>query len=358
MARKDKNGNSLLSDFRKYRKDEMSSKERHELEKRLQRDLFEDEASEGLSDLSEEELKDDLKSLNNRLDTRLRIRRFPVFYRYAAAVIVLLIISSLLLVREIHRPEYLLSENVKAENDQSGQTKGKEAGNEPLMQGYEKAEEAEKASKTEETAINDKKEVIRQVSIVEDHEDTTATEGIAVAGIVEPEQDVAVTESDLLTTRAAKPVVALPAVDISESKDIYPDSSFVMLDEAAATGYDTESKAMAGKAGVTTLSEKNAGIPEDREPVPEGGMDRLDEYIRENAAFPDGYSGTGREVVRLWAVINPDGSVSGINILRSPGTFFSDMSERLLKNGPVWQPAISNGIPVKDSVNLRIIYRK
>jgi hypothetical protein len=76
-----------------YLKGLLSNRERHELEKNMMQDSFNEEAFEGISQLSHEELAVDMQLMLNRLDERIQpkqTRKLPVFYRIAAGFLFLI----------------------------------------------------------------------------------------------------------------------------------------------------------------------------------------------------------------------------------------------------------------------------
>jgi hypothetical protein len=73
-----------------YLKGLLSYRQRHELEKDMMRDVFEEEAFEGLSQLSGDELEADMAKLGSRLEKRVapaKKRDLKVYFRLAAAII-------------------------------------------------------------------------------------------------------------------------------------------------------------------------------------------------------------------------------------------------------------------------------
>jgi hypothetical protein len=82
-----------------YLKGLLSDRQRHELEKDLMRDAFEEEAFEGLSQLSAGELEKDIEVLKNRLENRIapvRSRNLKVYLRLAAGIILFVGVGSIL----------------------------------------------------------------------------------------------------------------------------------------------------------------------------------------------------------------------------------------------------------------------
>jgi len=75
-----------------------------------------------------------------------------------------------------------------------------------------------------------------------------------------------------------------------------------------------------------------------------GGDNALQRYIKENMQYPtrDREDNTqGKALVRF--VVEKDGGISNVNVLRAPSTTMSMEAERLVKNMPKWTPGIVSG---------------
>ncbi len=75
-----------------YLKGLLSNRQRHELEREVMHDAFEEEAFEGLNLLSAEELEDDMKLMESRLEGRIESRKKLVllpYFRIAASIVLL-----------------------------------------------------------------------------------------------------------------------------------------------------------------------------------------------------------------------------------------------------------------------------
>ncbi|MBN1952432.1 MAG: TonB family protein [Bacteroidales bacterium] len=113
-----------------YLKGLLSDREKHAWEKAMMRDPFEEEAFEGLSTLSKEELEADINSLKHRLEERVQKKRNRVFTlprMIAAAVIVLSVgVTVFIILRSLEVPS---TEKQMAQNTERAtkkKTKSKE----------------------------------------------------------------------------------------------------------------------------------------------------------------------------------------------------------------------------------------
>lgn len=52
-------------------------------------------------------------------------------------------------------------------------------------------------------------------------------------------------------------------------------------------------------------------------------------------------------VVYLSSIIEKNGSISNIRVLRSPDTYLSNEAKRVISNMPKWTPGMRNGVPVR-----------
>jgi hypothetical protein len=102
MSERNNNKKKDLEDFLRYSQDQMSEEERNAFERSLQRDPFDAEALEGLSSITPEEARADLTGLRDQIQKRIdrpsqttRNTR-TMWYRIAAAVAVLLVVTSVL----------------------------------------------------------------------------------------------------------------------------------------------------------------------------------------------------------------------------------------------------------------------
>jgi hypothetical protein len=102
MTANGKNRKKEWEEFLRYAQDQMSEEERNAFERSLQQDPFAAEALEGLSSIAPEEVRADLAQLQERLHRRtsraVKTTRNTrtMWYRVAAAVAVLLVVTSVL----------------------------------------------------------------------------------------------------------------------------------------------------------------------------------------------------------------------------------------------------------------------
>ena len=96
------------------------------------------------------------------------------------------------------------------------------------------------------------------------------------------------------------------------------------------------------------------------EEMPEypGGLNKLTDYLTKNIKYPQmaRESGIqGRVFVNF--VVEPDGSVSNINVMRSLGGGCDEEAVRVVKNMPKWKPGRQRGKAVRVSYILPIMFK-
>jgi protein TonB len=93
----------------------------------------------------------------------------------------------------------------------------------------------------------------------------------------------------------------------------------------------------------------------EKDPEFPGGLSALYEYLRNNIVYPK----IAREVniqgtVYLSFVVEKDGSLSNIQIIRSPDQLLSDEAFRVVSAMPDWSPGLQRNKPVRVSFSLPI----
>ncbi|MFO7853400.1 MAG: energy transducer TonB [Bacteroidota bacterium] len=109
MKKNKRNTDKRLEDIIRYLEDKMTAAERNAFERKLQSDPFLAEALEGYSIIDRDEVGSDMDDLRGRIKSRSR-KRNTFLYRIAAAIVVLLGISSLLLVKNLREPDLKMAE--------------------------------------------------------------------------------------------------------------------------------------------------------------------------------------------------------------------------------------------------------
>ncbi|MFC2116666.1 energy transducer TonB [Bacteroidota bacterium] len=392
MSKNRKYSNIDPEDLLRYTSDGMSEEERHAIERKLQKDVFEEEALEGLSSLGAEQARVDLSRLRTRLHRRVTGTSSRIWVRVAASVAILLTIGTLYFT--VFTDKFGMMNRKVAETESSEQSRDKgvpgemqkelpeadadmkvpdhataEAKPSPAAIQEEKQEEnREEGLKEYEPAPDQTEELVLagvdEVTLTEEDagaEDPIATQSIIAEAETEPEgagagagesevtlqgEEVAVETQDVIPTVSKQYTMASPtAMEESQMEDL------AGIEPVEAN----RAERSAGKSAVSSVSKKLSGTTSAR---PDGGEELFNEYIAENIRFPETDTTITKGDVVMSFSIGPQGRPLNIEVEESPGEAFSIEAIRLLQEGPDWLPAIENGIPVEEKTQISIEFVK
>jgi hypothetical protein len=314
MSDKNKNIKSSLHDLLRYNRNELSGAERNSFERELQKDPFLSEASEGYESLSPEEAINDITELQRSLEIRKGRKQRFIFYRIAASITILMILSAVYVFVSRSKDEKQLAENsVKSPTFEI-------AKNLPVVAAVDSKVSNTKNVVTPEikaelsSSQGRSKEVVRNISTDEKTKaDITIITDTTPLVRAEPEK-----------AYAAEKRLAAPVAAIGKNRAMEQDKEDILPDY----------------------------IP----PQPVNGKDNFDKYVNRNLHRPDSTTNGQRVVVVVSFLVRVDGNIDSIKIIRSPQKSFSDEAIRVIKEGPAWKPAYANGRSVEDEVRVRIVF--
>jgi len=137
---------------------------------------------------------------------------------------------------------------------------------------------------------------------------------------------------------------------------MHPDPSTVNEVVVLAYGAQNEKYPVSAVQKIQVNQEESDSESNGAEPV--GGIQAYKMYMEKNIRFPAGDTLSKRAVVVLTFKVDSDGSLSGIQTLRSPGEAFSEEAIRLLEEGPPWNPARDESGTTDDVVRMRIVFKR
>jgi hypothetical protein len=414
MKEKGRNKDKKPLDFLRYRSGEMNDLEKNAFEKRLQRDPFAEEAMEGFSEISADEAASDLRRLEKQIKSRVSKKSRMIYYRIAASVAVLMILSSVFIVIEKIKPSQQISDlsgekslveitepkaiaipapEVAIKEDRSGgvlSTREKAARQEEMpaiskkqdieiqssdknIEGIAKKSEGNSKTMVKDMELNaaEKMAVARAAPVT-----SKPVAGITVRGKIISADDnlplpgatVRLEGSDkaVLTDKNGNFSIEVPSdtsqkfiaeyigmepkefsAKSNKETEVKMASDIASLSEVVVVGYGTNIKS--GR-----MEDETSGyLP----PSPVIGRNNFNKYIENNIRKPSILAYGKRAVVVLSFEIKSTGVVDSINIIRSPDKVYSDEAIRLIREGPAWKPASSNGVNIDDDVRLRIVFK-
>jgi protein TonB len=94
------------------------------------------------------------------------------------------------------------------------------------------------------------------------------------------------------------------------------------------------------------------------QPAPVGGYEAFYKYIGKNIKYPDQARKMGVEgKVFVQFVIDKDGSITDINVMKGIGSGCDEEAIRVIKSAPKWTPGKQRGRPVRVRMSVPIIFR-
>jgi len=330
MKKSKRNICSQAEEIIRYLEDKMTPAERNAFERKLQSDPFLAEAVEGYSLIEPGWVDNDIEKLQAMMSSRTR-RKSTILYRVVAAVIVLVAISSVLLVKNLRQPDLKMAEG-----------RGIEAREAPQMPVPESAKA--KAVTSEDMGIGKQelKELPEEKGITE-YYDLAADSAFEDAFMI-AEEEIRKGEKDKEIADAALEETPVKGKETEAAERI-----------TGVTARPETMKKARRMNEVAAVQDEAFNISRDAQPVV--GEKEYLKYLENKQVYPVGYEDAGRVVVRLELIIEDNGTIEEIKITENPAKVFSDEAIRLVKEGPVWLPALKEGQAVRDTIVLKVIFK-
>lgn len=138
-------------------------------------------------------------------------------------------------------------------------------------------------------------------------------------------------------------------LDIEMSEDFIPATSVY--------GEDIEQQAAPPPPPIKEEIEEVFLVVEEK-PEPEGGFKAFYEYIAKKLKYPKAATKTRTQgQVYLQFIIDKDGSITNISVLKGIGMGCDEEAVRVLSSSPKWKPGKQRGHPVKVKVSVPIRFK-
>ena len=331
----------------------------------IPRDEFEEEAGEGLGQLSCEEAEADLRELKARMGRRIARPR-AIWLSAAAAMVILLVGSALLVTLLRKRPlsDSQLAERVPGKKEAVVADKEHAAPAvevitdtaliamaEPIeKRGYESAMPAGNMSYAHARPA---------IAEIAEHEIETdaADEIFILAGEVSEDLEVADEQVVVLPVTEYQNVVEALQEEIPQARAEAMKTRTVaeVRDQARAEAVKTRTVAGASDKAKTEAGRADTIIS--LAPSPLGGWERYREWVARNLKYPEGVLPVVRQEVVVSFTVQADSTITDLKAVSSPGQAFTYEVYRLLLDGPQWVPARSEGKRMPELVVLKIVFK-
>ena len=326
-----------VSEFQRYVRGEMTKRQENAFQRKLQKDPFADEAVEGYSQISPGEAEEDIDRLGKRLKKRITGGRRIIYYRIAASIAVLMIISSLYLLIDRNKPASELSKVAVAPARKEAIDSKKTS--EPTLPITENAVVSGEVLSEQEKG----KEIIDET--IPAATDAAPAQALAMA----EKKDSVVLIADDQIAMAEKPDSAVLITADQVAEPVAAQNEAILAEYKAETKNARAAGAEATKAAVMEA----VRTP----PLPVTGKVSFDKYLRENIRRPVVLASGDSAVVVISFTVRSTGAIDDLKVISSPGDEFSNEAKRLVIEGPAWNPAVSNGEKIDDVVPLRIMFK-
>jgi hypothetical protein len=397
--------------IRQYLKGLLSNRERHDLEKEMMQDMFDDEAFEGLSQLNGSALDSDMASLMNRMDARTghQKRSLVWFYRIAAGIILMIGLGTVLyLLMKPPAPGLITQELKKEERPAPPETA---VPTPPVM--HEKEGVLKEEQGEPEENIPSKKEEIADVTVlplediaeIESVDAVRAPEARTYQEALQEEtyrnQDTVVMTQYITGRVLGVNRQALEGVSVMEKgsdratltdmngnfrlrvknpgsrlalnyigyktkevptrevagKEITLDEDMVAMSEVVVVGYGSRKRSgvekAAGEVRDTLTNAYEVSYTYNKPVTPGGTLKEFESWVEthiETQKFVDLLPGKYR--IRVNLHVNTDGTITGINIRKDVPEIVAEEYKRAVSQSPAWQPALANKVPVEAEVEI------
>lgn len=166
------------------------------------------------------------------------------------------------------------------------------------------------------------------------------------------------TKSRSRSASRVKIILALPAIFLaltyfSSASAIYLTPIVKQTQPDPTTRMDQQSAAQ-----VTTLQKEDTIFTKvDKMPLFNQGVEEMFSYLKNNIRYPDEAKKNGVQgTVFVTFVVEKDGTITNVKILRGIGAGCDEESLRVVKSMPKWTPGTKDGKPVRVAFNLPIKY--
>ena len=349
MKVKDNNKKAELRDLFRYLKEKMTGRERHAFERELQKDPFSNEAFEGFSEISPEESEADLERLERQIKSRSSRRNRLLYFRIAASVTVLMILSSV----------YLFIGRNKPSDEPARYSTNIVPFDIPESKSIKEPQPSPQKDILAETGRQAERKIVTPEAQERPGEEISAERTASLTAKKTEITPMTEAKEDDIIVDEVKMAAAAPAdkLEYAEPEIIKSvnDTVTTALNQIVAVGYGSDKRSRVAAAGAASKSESvSAGY---LRPAPINGQKSFDNYIEKNIRKPLSFINGQRIDVVVSFLVKTTGEIDSIKVITSPGEEFSEEAIRLIKEGPVWKPAVRNGVIIDDKVRFNIVFK-
>lgn len=334
--------------------------ERNTFERHLERDPFSAEAYEGFSHLTDDELLLDLKEIDVGILSRSAKSPF-IKLAIIVAVIALVGVSSFFYLKNDYNFDSFTSKFRKKGTPETTSTKD----NNNLEN---------TASYDSEVEIAKLESLSPEQAGIIDTENKNIEQTSAEKELVAKKNKIAATQ--VQTTQKRQPAKkdayeAVKSADISKkgtNKEGITAKSEII---GSSTELSEDDNKADNRISGESLNNDNIKSPDQNKPPvsklsfdlpntpakPKMGAKAFQEYLKKNAVL-DINSPNNRKSVRLTVIVSETGAAESVLIRKSGGEIIDNRAKKLIFDSPGWLPAVKDKKLVKDTIDLKITFKK
>lgn len=344
--------------------------EMHRIEKHMLECDFCAEAMEGLEAIDDfSHFEKDLSDLRTRVEKRAQSPEketvvVPLYNKALriAAMLAVLIVASVLVTNyfksRVEQKEYSERKKIEAPKEKKIEEKGEEkqielSSDSTLKPAKEKSPKgAQESAKPE--SVEEEPVIKNKIDLVDNNKQAKPIEPVAEEEIVMDE--VVVLDHEIITTEADA-----AEEDLADVESIKVEEEMVMgmetTDVAIPASAKGRSMYTAAGADAKSAQKKNVSKLEIIQPQP---MDNnaFQQYLKDSLRYPDeAIEAKIKGTVTLHFIVESNGEISQIEVIKSLGFGCDKEAIRLLKDGPIWIPGSEDNQPTEMEAELKVKFK-
>jgi hypothetical protein len=326
-----------------YLKGKLSVRQRHDLEKEMMRDVFDEEAFEGLSQLSDRELLADMEKLENSLQNRIsqhKKRNLTIYFRIAAGILLLAGLTGIFYVIFRTPSTNLISnEEVRKTAPKSIAPSAplmetESAPAEPLKKEMPEIQKSRKAAaKPASVPLIEEAPATFKIDTIPEKEDLLAQEEVEV-----------VSYADKKMKSIEKPLANEPAPDASVRAEQALQGKAAGVQVSSRSNYESNE-----------ISKEQA-FPGLSNPVPPGGsLKAFKKWVDGRLDYPSYKGYPGKYKITVEITVHANGTISNIRVNQdAPDVIVADL-KKVISQSSLWTAALKDDNPVDADVKIHFV---
>ena len=315
-----------------YLKGLLSDSQRHDLEKEMMRDVFEEEAFEGLSQLSAAELQEDMDKLDSILQSRItqhKQRNFKIYFRLAASILLLAGLTGLFYVVFRAPSANLISI----------------APSTPLMEVESAPAEPLKKEMPEEQ--KNKKEAAKPAGFPERKEEIAAS---IIDTISENDEMLAQEEVEIVSYADKK----MKSIERPLTNEPAPDAS--VNAEQALQGKAAGAQVSSRSENESDELSKQSAFSQLSKPIPPGGsLKAYKKWVNDQLDYTAYKDYPGKHRIAVVLTVRANGTISDIRIKEGPPEIIAADLKKIISQSFLWTAALKDDNPIDADIKIHFV---